>query len=704
MKIVGSFHTLLIQIIALSAFAEAQSPAAPTSDPSPRPIAVDDLFAIHRISETEVSPTGKLVAYTIRTSSLEKNQSSSHIWIIPATGGAPRQLTNHEKGESRPRWSPDGQWIAFLSARGGAQQIWRIAVDGGEAVQVTSLSTGADGHAWSPTGKEIGFTSEVWPDLPGGDAAQKKQQDDLDASGVKAQVFDSLLYRHWNSWRGGKRSHVFAVSADGGEARDLTPGPHDVPPFVLSGGDSFAFSPDGKELAYTRGPDRAVEAWSTNSDIYVVATTGGTPINLTPENPGADATPSWSPDGKYIAYRSQARNGYEADRARLAIVERSTRVVRYLAPDVDRSVDELIWHPSGKEIFFLTEDTGRTALFSISTEASQQKEPARKLLANVTIGSLSLPRDASFFACETQSMTRPVEVAKLDASDLVAGKPKLEVVTLTHANDALWSDLRMPAVESVRYKGALGAEIQAWLVKPDGWKRGTRYPFVLFIHGGPQGAWQDLFHYRWNPAIYAAHGYVVMLPNPHGSTGFGQQLTEEISGDWGGACYEDVMKATDWAIAEGLADPNRLGAMGGSFGGYMVNWILGHTDRFKALVSHAGVYNLESMYGHTEEIWFAEWEFKGVPWEKRELFEKFSPHRFAGSFKTPTLVIHGELDFRVPVSEGIQLFTALQRRGVPSKLLYYPDEGHWILKPKNSKLWNETILAWLDERLKPPPR
>jgi len=297
-------------------------------------------------------------------------------------------------------------------------------------------------------------------------------------------------------------------------------------------------------------------------------------------------------------------------------------------------------------------------------------------------------------------MTKPAEVARIKLAEALQGKPGLEV--LTHHNDALLAGLQLPGVESVRCPGALGAQTQAWLLKPPGWQQGTKYPLVVFIHGGPQGAWHDTFHYRWNAPLYASRGFVVLMPNPHGSTGFGQAYTEQISGDWGGACYEDIMKAVDWAVAQGLADPDRMAAMGGSFGGYMVNWILGHTDRFKALVSHAGVYNLESMYGHTEEIWFSEWELKGPPWRNREIYEKFSPHRFAQNFKTPTLVIHGELDFRVPVSEGMQLFTALKRQGVESKFLYYPDEGHWVLKPKGSKLWNETVIAWLERHLRAP--
>lgn len=685
---------------ALASFALAQTPAQTPGNKRTRPLAVDDLFAVKRVSDPQVSPSGKHIAYVLRTTALDKNSSTSHLWLAPTTPGEPRQLTNHEKGESRPRWSPDGQWIAFLSSRSGTQQIWKIAVDGGEARQVTSLSSGVDAHVWSPTGTELAFTSEVWPHLDAGDGAQQKRQEELEASGIKAQVFDGLLYRHWNTWRDDKRSHVFVVSSQGGEARDVTPGDFDAPPFALAGPDSFAFSPNGKEIAYTRGPDQSIEAWSTNADLFVVPLAGGAPTCLTAGNKGADASPSWSPDGRFIAYRSQARDGYEADRVRLAVLERATLNLVYLAADVDRSVDEILWRPEGKAIYFLADDEGRSALFAVPVEGLTQASPSGRIFAGSNISTLSMPTNASFLACEAQTMTRPSEVARLQLSEALQGKPALEY--LTHHNDMLLAELKLPSVESVRYPGALDAQIQAWLLKPPGWQQTVKYPLVVFIHGGPQSAWHDAFHFRWNAALYAAQGFIVLMPNPHGSTGFGQAFTEQISGDWGGACYEDIMKGVDWVVAQGLVDPDHMAAMGGSFGGYMANWILGHSDRFKALVSHAGVYNLEAMYGHTEEVWFTEWEFKGPPWKNRELYEKFSPHRFAQNFKTPTLVIHGELDFRVPVSEGMQLFTALQRQGVESRFLYYPDEGHWILKPKNSKLWNDTVLAWLNAHLKTP--
>jgi dipeptidyl aminopeptidase/acylaminoacyl peptidase len=671
-----------------------------------RTFTLEDLLSLERVSDSEISPDASQVAYAVKKPSVEKNTSVSHIWLVPAGGGEPRQLTNHEKGETRPRWSPDSKRIAFLSSRSGSEQLWVIAVDGGEARQLSSLSTGADGHLWSPDGKHLAFLSDVWPGLEGGDAAQKKRSEEIEAGGVKARVLDHLLYRHWNAWREGKRTHLFLVPAEGGDCRDLTPGDFDAPPFSLGGPDSFAFSPDGKEIAYTRGPvapgsgsSRDLEAWSTNADLMVAPVAGGGPVNLSAKNPGWDGSPVWSPDGGLLAYRSQARDGYESDRFRLAVVERASGKISYPAEEIDRSVDEILWSPDGKGIYFSVEDGGRSALYHLGWRGLQPAGRAAKVLSGVHLTGLSISKEGAA-AGELQSLTRPAEVATLR---LEGGKPVAAPKPITRVNDGVFEKLRMPSVESIRFAGGSGAEVQAWILKPPDYQPGQRYPFLLFIHGGPQSAWQDAFSFRWNPALYASHGYVAMLPNPHGSTGFGQPFTEQISGDWPGACYQDLMKAADWAVAQGLADPARMAALGGSFGGYMVNWILGHTDRFKTLVSHAGVYNLESMYGSTEELWFPEWDLGGTPWKNGGSYEKFSPHRFAARFRTPTLVIHGEQDFRVPISEGIQLFTALKRQGVEARFLYFPDEGHWVLKPKNSKLWNETVLAWLDRFLKREP-
>lgn len=650
---------------------------------------VNDLLSLKRIADPEVSPDGKWVAYTLREPNIEENKFSSHIWIVSTDGGEPRQLTNHEKGESRAKWSPDGKSIAFLSARGGSQQVWVIATDGGEARQVTSISTEADEHIWSPDGKSIAFTSEVWPDLSD-DGAQKKRAEEREKSGVKAQIIDSLLYRHWTEWRHGKRKHIFITSISTNAPRDMTPGDFEAPPFWM-GGDLFAFSPDSKTIAFTRGPKKAIEAWSTDTALCLVSVDGGEIRDVTAANKGWDGAPVFSPDGRYIAYASQEREGYEADKMRLALYDVSANRATYLAADLDRGVEEIVWSGDSKTIYFAAQEEGQIALYSIEPRGDAK---AKQVLVSSHFGGLSKAKNARFVVALGDSMLRAPEVVKID---LQGGA----VTKLTKANDEIFSKRALPTMEKFRYAGAFGDSIDAFLLKPPGFDASRKYPCLMIIHGGPQVGFLDAFSFRWNMMTYAAHGYVVVAPNFHGSSSYGQKFTEQISGDWGGAAYEDVMKCADWAASQSYVDSKRMGVAGASYGGYMVNWLLGHTDRFAVAVCHAGVFNLESEYGATEEIWFPEWEFKGPPWKNRAMYEKWSPHRYAANFKTPTLVTHGELDFRVPIDQGLQLFTTLKRQGIDSRLLYYPDEGHWISKLKNSRLFYETVFEWLDRYLKP---
>lgn len=661
---------------------------------SERGFAVDDLLKVHRVSDPQLSPDGKWIAYTVGVPDLEKNKVVSHLWLVSTQGGESKQLTFSEKGESSPRWSPDGKHLAFTSARGGSPQIWILPVLGGETWALTDLSTGASDPVWSPKGDKIAFTSEVWADCAD-DAANKKKAEEIEKSGIKARTIDRLLYRHWNAWRDGKRNHLFLISFDDSmrspqKARDLTPGEWDVPPFSLGGPDAYAFSPDGNEIAFTRGPDAGVEAWSTNADLFVLSLETGEAKNLTASNKGWDGSPSYSAEGRWLAFRSQARDGFESDLHRLMLYDRKTGETVNALPKLEESVEEIVWLPEVNRPFILVQKNGSHELRFASDPA---QGPA--IFSGKNLSSISSNGMGAWFGA-LSALDAPADIVRFDF-------PSKKWTHLTRANETRIAGKEMPSYESVSFNGAKGAKIQAWLVKPAGYVPGKRYPFLLWIHGGPQGAWMDGWSYRWNPMLYASRGYACLLVNPHGSTGFGHEFTEQISGDWAGACYEDLMKATDWAIAQGIADEKRMGAMGGSFGGYMVNWILGHNDRFRALVSHCGVYNLESMYGVTEELWFPEWDLRGTPWnDKASNYAKFSPHRFAANFKTPTLVIHGELDFRVPIGEGLQLFTALQRQSIPSRLLYFPDEGHWVLKPKNSRLWNNTVLDWLDRFVMTP--
>ncbi len=680
-----------------------------------QPYTIEESFAVKQISDPQTSPDGTWIAYTVGAPNFEQNQVISHIWIVSShPGSKPRQLTTGEKGESRPRWSPDGEWIAFTTTRSGSSQIWAMPAFGGEAVQISDLSTGAKNHIWSPKGNMLAFVSDVYPDCED-DEANKKKKEEIKTSGVAAKVIDQLLYRHWAEWRDGKRTHLFTIPFNPQnpaieKAKDLTPGNYDAPPFSLGGPTLYAFSPDGKEIAYTRGADPSVEAWSTNASVWLVSVERGEAQNLTAENKGWNGSPIFSPDGNTIAYRSQEKDGYESDIFRLFLYDRKTGTTREYFSDDPLSAQDLLWVES--DLYVATDNPGSATVKIEKRDAPFRSAYLIPAFREGLFSCLSASRDGKVIVALCQSLNRAPEIYRMEFEEFSTEKGKIlrsakersnqwKMTQLTHTNDAFFASHEMPSFESITYKGAQDKDIQAWLVKPPGFDRKKKYPFLLWIHGGPQRAWTGDFSGRWNPLLYAAAGYVVMMPNPHGSTCFGHEFTAQISGDWAGACYEDVMKAADWAVAEGLADPEKMGAAGGSFGGYMVNWLLGHTDRFKAFVSHAGVYNLESMYGVTEELWFPEWDLKGTPWDDPEgLYAKFSPHKFAARFKTPTLVIHGELDFRVPVAEGFQLFTALQRQGVPSRLLYYPDEGHWITKPKNSKLWNETVLGWFDRYVK----
>jgi dipeptidyl aminopeptidase/acylaminoacyl peptidase len=589
-------------------------------------------------------------------------------------------------------------------------QIWMCDFDPakgqlvGNPHQVTSISSGADGGIWSPGGRNIGFVSAVYPECKD-DACNKQRDEELKKSKVKAKIFSRLFYRHWNAFTEFKRSHLFVVSADaradgadrksGFQPIDLTPGDHDVPPFSLGGQDMYAISPDGQEVAYTSNIDE-VEATSTNNEIFVVPIAGGTPKKIS-SSPGADATPLYSPDGKYLAWRSQARAGFEADKWRLFVQDRQSGKTRDLTEKFDRSVGSFTWEPNSNRLAFAAEDHGGAPIFGVSV---QEAEPAGGGTDALHADDLVFSGDVLFFT--RMSARAPNEIWREDPTPKdTMGKYSLDsfLKPVTHMNDALLSQIDMQPLESFAFKGANDEEVQGFIVKPPGFDPNKKYPLKVLIHGGPQGAWGNSWTYRWNAELFAASGnYVVVMINFHGSTGYGQKFTDSIRGDWGGKPYVDLMKGLDYVEkAFPFIDKNREAALGASYGGYMANWILGHTNRFKCVVSHDGMFNTESAYGTTEELWFPTWEFKGPPWKNRELYRKWSPHEYAQNFKTPTLVVHGQLDYRLDVSQGFDLFTTLQILKVPSKMLYFPDEGHWVLKPQNSQLWYKTVNDWVDQ-------
>jgi dipeptidyl aminopeptidase/acylaminoacyl peptidase len=652
-----------------------------------RPINFADLISFGRVSDPQISPRGDWVAFVVTYQDTVQNKSNSNIYLVPIAGGDVKQLTSAKGANNSPRWMPDGNTIAFLSTRDGESQIWTIPVNGGEARKVSTISTEASGLVVSPDGKWFAFSSDVFPDCQSDDC-NKQRLEALEQSKVKAKIFTHLPYRVWNQWKDDKRSHLFVMSSEGGPAKDLTPGDYDTPPIDLGGNWDYAFSPDSKEMAFERNTDPVV-AVSTNNDIYVVPVTGDTAKKIT-DNRANDSQPLYSPDGKYIAYRAMKRPGFEADENQIVLYDRTTGSHEDISAAFDYSVNEMVWSPDSRAIYLNADDKGNVTIFKISVADKKTSV----LQENGFNTSLQLSPDGKTLVFLKQNVNKPTEVYRMDMD----GQNLRE---LTSINKDRVAQLEMNTFEAFWFKGAGGTREEGFLLRPPAFDASKKYPIVFLVHGGPQGQWGDEFHYRWNAQMFASRGYVAVLINPHGSTGYGQKFTDEISGDWGGKPYTDLMDGLDYVLKTySFTDSKRVAAAGASYGGYMMNWMEGHTDRFTCIVSHDGVFNPTSMYGTTEELWFPQWEFKGNPYDNPALYEKWSPLKYANNFKTPMLVVHSQHDFRVDVSEGFQLFTALQRHGVKSKMLYFPDEYHFVTKPQNAELWYKTVLDWIDENTK----
>jgi dipeptidyl aminopeptidase/acylaminoacyl peptidase len=701
--------------LALSAF--ARTPAQSQK----HPFTFEDMMKLKRVGAPVPSPDGKWVVFDCEDVDLAANTKTSHLWIVPASGGESRRLNPTPNHEERPRFSPDGKRLIWTSKATDPTQIWMCDFDPnagalvGKPHQVMNISTGADGAIWSLDGKNIVFVSAIYPDCRD-DACNKQRDEELKKSKVKAKIFSRLFYRHWNAFTEFKRSHLFVVSTEanpnGGrssatpgagsqqlappnqEPRDLTPGDHDVPPFSLGGQDTYAISPDGQEVAYTSNIDE-IEATSTNNEIFVMPIAGGTARKLS-TSPGSDTTPLYSPDGKYLAWRSQARAGFEADKWRLIVQDRKSGKISDHTEDFDRSVGSFAWQPVtefGEAIFCTAEDRGESPIFNVPVAP---RAPVNEVGRDGHYDDLIQAGGKLFFS--RASIDAPAEIWTAELRVKTEAWHWWIPTKVTRMNDALLSQIDMQPLESFTFKGANNDDVQGFLVKPPDFDPNKKYPLKFLIHGGPQGAWGNEWTYRWNAELFAANGYVVVMINFHGSTGYGQKFTDSISGDWGGKPYVDLMNGLDYVEKTfPFIDKNREAALGASYGGYMANWLLGHTNRFKCIVSHDGMFNAESACGTTEELWFANWEFGGPPWKKRDVYRKWSPHEYAQNFKTPTLVVHGQNDYRLDVSQGFDLFTTLQVLKVPSKMLYFPDEGHWVLKPQNSQLWYKTVNDWVDQ-------
>jgi dipeptidyl aminopeptidase/acylaminoacyl peptidase len=646
------------------------------------------MMKLQRLSDPQVSPDGRQVLYTATQVDLAANSRNNDLWVVPLAGGEARRLTFHAKSDTRGRWSPDGRRIAFVSAREGGSQVWVMDAGGGEAKKVTSLPTEAGGVLWVDAATLL-VTSDVHPECDAAtgayDAACNQKRLDEAGKPSTARVYDELLYRHWDTWEDGRRTHLLVVPVEGGPVRDLTPGARDVPPFSLGGPDDYAVSPDGREVAFVRNDD-PVPATSTNGELFVVPVAGGAARKVA-GSPGYDGGPRYSPDGSLLAFRAQSRAGYESDRWRLMVQDRRSGAVRSLTDALDRHVESFTFSADSRTLFFAAGEAGRQPIFAVPAAGGVVRR-----VAEGTYDDLQRAADGTLVATR-MALTHPPEVYRIEADGAATA--------LTHANDKLLATFGLRAGESATYRGAADRDVQAWIVKPPAFDPARKYPLLVLIHGGPQSVWPDGWSFRWNAQVFASAGYVVFMPNPRGSIGWGQEFIDDINADWGGRAYEDVLRGTDFAEALPYVEKGRTGAAGASYGGYLVNWIAGHTDRYRVLVSHDGVFDLDAMAGATEELWFVDWEFKGPYWDHPETYARWSPNLHVQNFKTPTLVIHGELDHRVPLEQGLGMFTALQRRGVPSRLVVFPDENHWVLKPANSVRWYAEVLAWLEKWMAP---
>lgn len=649
----------------------------------PKPFTIEDLYRIKYVGAPEVAPDGQDIAFTVSNFHLRKAQRTTHVYLMDRDGHNLRRFTSGG-AEWSPCWSPTGKELAFLSNRENGLQIWLIPKDGGEAKRLTSWSSGIQDIVWSPDGKYIAFTSKVFPEYGADDKANQKENDAIATGPVKAYMADELLYRHWDSWKGDRANHILAVEVATGKLSDLTPGTFESPAFQLGGQVHYQFSPDAGELCFAsnRDPDPAC---STNCDLWTVPVTGGEAKNITAANLAYDGNPQYSPNGRYIAYRMQKIPGYESDLFRLALYDRETGKTEVLTEDFDNWINEFQWSPDSVYIYFTADVQGYTPLYRVEIDTKQITE----IMAKTSVGSFSVSPHGDYIFFTRRSVDKPAELYRVSAE----GRGMAQ---LTYQNDDFCREVDIRPAEQMWVTTDDGVSIHVFLVKPHGFDPAQKYPLILNVHGGPQSQWMDSFRGDWQ--IYPGAGYVVAFANPRGSTGYGQKFTAEISLDWGGKVFADLMKVVDTLERLPFVDKERMGAMGWSYGGYMMAWFEGNTDRFKAISCMMGVYDLPSMYGATEELWFPEWDIGGTPWESA-FYAKWSPSGYVANFKTPCLVITGMQDFRVPYTQSLQFFTALQKRKVPSRLIVFTSDGHWPDYLRSMPVYYNAHLEWFHKYL-----
>jgi dipeptidyl aminopeptidase/acylaminoacyl peptidase len=654
------------------------------------PFSVHDMLAMDRLSDSQVSPDGKLIVFTLRKTDLEADKGRTDIWLISTDGTGLRRLTSHPGADYNPRWSSDGRSVLFISTRSESAQVWHIAIDGGEAQQVTDLPLDVGNLLVSPDGRNIAFTMEVFPDCKTIEQT-KERLDEIDNRKTSGRIYDKIFIRHWDTWKDGRRSHLFVMPIEGGDAVDLMWGMDaDTPSKPFGGPEEITFTPDGKGLVFSARDAGRAEPWSTDFDLYFIPVDGSSPMKcLTGENKAWDTNPVFSPDGRTLAYLAMERAGYESDRLRIVLLSWPSGRKRVLTEDWDRSPSSICFSPDGKTIYTTATNLGQKSLFAVSVKDGS----VRTIVKDGRIGSPALAAGRIIYDMST--LSSPVE--------LYSVKPDgRSIRRITKINEEKVAAARMGKYEQFTFKGWNDETVYCYVVMPVDFSPSKKYPVAFLIHGGPQGSFGNSFHYRWNPQAYAGADYAAVMVDFHGSTGYGQAFTDSIRGDWGGKPLVDLQKGLTAALKRyRWMDGDRVGALGASFGGYMINWISGNwPDRFKCMVNHDGNIDERMAYFDTEELWFPEWDHIGTPWDNPAGYEKHNPVNFVKNWKTPMLVIHGALDYRVADTQGIGTFNALQRLGIPSKLLYFPDENHWVLKPNNSILWHETVIGWLDKWLK----
>jgi dipeptidyl aminopeptidase/acylaminoacyl peptidase len=682
----------LALVLSLSGVVADEMAAAQES----HPFTAHDLWAMERVSSLAVSPDGEHAVFALSTTDLEADRRRSDLWVMRADGHDLRRLTSHPENDVNPVWAADSRSVYFLSPRGGSYQVWRIRLDGGEAEQVTDLPLDVGNLLLSPHGKHMAFSLEVYPDCPDLDCTVERLAE-VEARPYSGLTYDRIFVRHWDTWKDGRRNHVFVMplDADGAAPVDVTANMDaDAPTKPWGGPEEVAFTPDGKGIVFTAKDVGASEPWSTDYDLYVAPIDGSRPpVCLTEDNEAWDTAPVFSPDGKTLAYLAMQVPQYESDRYRIVLRDWSSEggawkagPARWFSEDWDRSARSIVWSPTGKTIYTHADNLGQRSLFSLTVKDGE----ARTIVRQGTVRGFGLSGGRILYTLD--HLRSPVEIYSVKTNGQDGRR-------LTHFNDERLAAAQMGEPEQFTFVGAGGDEVYAYVVKPVDFDPAQKYPIAFLIHGGPQGSFGNDFHYRWNPQAYTGAGYAAVMVDFHGSVGYGQAFCDAINDDYGGKPLEDLQKGLAAAIERyPWLDGDRVCALGASYGGYMINWIAGNwPDRFRCLVNHDGVFDSRFDYFATEELWFPEYDLRGTPWINPESYEKHNPINFVANWKTPMLVIHGALDYRVPYTQGLAAFNALQRQGIPSKLLFFPDENHWVLSPHNGIHWHDTVIDWIDQ-------